>query len=156
MDASRKRLLLYLLLNVVISICATSTVLFVYDRYFRSPGVPSPLAGSAASVENGQASLEVVTVIGAGLPSNETVVIRNTGQAEASLKDWKIQDEQSNIYTFSNLTLPPGGAVQLHTAPGSDSLIDLYWGLTASAWATGETVSLLDPAGTVKSVYKVP
>lgn len=155
MDASRKRLLLYLLLNVVVSACTTTTVLFVYDRYFRAPAISSPLPVST-SPGQGAASLEIATVVGAGIPSAEMVVLRNTGQGQANLKEWKLQDQQSNVYTFGEVTIPAGGTVQLHTAPGTDTLIDLYWGLTASVWNSGETVSLLDPAGSVRSVYKVP
>ena len=100
--------------------------------------------------------MEITTVVGAGLPSSEMVILRNTGQAQVNITGWKLHDEDSNVYTFGELTLSPGGALQLHTAPGQDTLIDRYWGLTAPAWRSGETVTLLDPAGTVKSVYKVP
>jgi len=100
--------------------------------------------------------MEISAVVGAGLPSNEMVVLRNTSQTQVKLNDWKLHDEDSNIYTFGDLTLPPGGVVQLHTGPGKDTLIDRYWGLTAPAWRSGETVTLIDPVETVKSVYKVP
>jgi hypothetical protein len=158
MDASRKRLLYYLLLNVLVSICATASVLFIYDRYSRNPTPQTvesrPTQASSAALE--PANMEITTVVGAGIPSSEMVVLRNAGQTQALLGGWKLHDEDSNVYTFGDLTLPPGGAVQLHTAPGKDTLIDRFWGLTASAWRSGETATLLDPAGVVKSVYKVP
>jgi hypothetical protein len=158
MDASRKRLLYYLLLNVFISVCATASVLFVYDRYFRNsaPQTVEQETAQVGDVEMGPASLEIATIVGAGIPSSEMVVIRNTGQAQANLTGWKLKDEDSNVYTFSDLTILPGGAIQLHTAPGKDTLIDRYWDLTASAWRSGETATLLDPSGSVRSVYKVP
>lgn len=158
MDASRKRLLYYLLLNVFISVCATASVLFVYDRYFRysAPLTSEQESALASDVETGPVNLEIATVLGAGIPSSEMVVVRNTSEAQANLNGWKLKDEDSNVYTFGDLTLLPGGAVQLHTAPGKDTLIDRYWDLTASAWRSGETASLLDPSGSVRSVYKVP
>jgi len=157
-DSNRKRLLYYLLLNVLISVCATASVLFIYDCYFRNPALQTresqfTQAGSAVLEP---AKMEISAVVGAGLPSNEMVVLRNTGQTQVKLNDWKLHDEDSNIYTFGDLTLPPGGVVQLHTGPGKDTLIDRYWGLTAPAWRSGETVTLIDPVETVKSVYKVP
>jgi hypothetical protein len=157
MDASRKRLLYYLLLNVLVSVCATASVLFVYDRYYRP--VSQKFENQSPQVNNAAlepAKMEITTVVGAGIPGSEMVVLRNIGQTQAKLNGWKLHDEDSNTYTFGDLTLPSGGAIQLHTAPGQDTLIDLYWGLTAPTWRSGETVTLLDAAGTVKSVYKVP
>jgi hypothetical protein len=151
MDASRKRLLYYLLLNVLVSACVTVSVLFVYDHYYR------PATGPEALIQAGGApTLEITAVVGAGIPSSETVILRNTGTTQADLKNWTLRDEDSNVYTFADVTLLSNGSVQLHTAPGTDTLIDLYWGLTASVWRSGETVTLLDPAGSVRSVYKVP
>jgi hypothetical protein len=157
-DSNLKRLLYYLLLNVLVSICATVSVLFIYDRYYRNPAPQiyesQPTQISDAAPET--AKMEITALVGAGIPSSEMVVVRNTGQTQAKLSGWKLHDEDSNVYTFDELTLPPGGAVQLHTAPGKDTLIDLYWGLTAPAWRSGETATLLDAAGNVRSVYKVP
>lgn len=158
MDASRKRLLYYLLLNVFISVCATASVLFVYDRYFRysAPSAVEQESAQVSDAELGPANLEIATILGAGIPSSEMVVVRNTGQTQINLNGWKLKDEDSNVYTFGDLNLLPSAAVQLHTAPGKDTLIDRYWGLTASAWRSGETATLLDSAGSVRSVYKVP
>jgi hypothetical protein len=158
MDTSRKRLLYYLLLNILVSVCATVSVLFIYDRYYRNPAPPMAESrpAQASNAALAPASMEITTVVGAGIPSSEMVILRNTGQAQASLNGWKIHDEDSNVYTFGDLILLSGGAVQLHTAPGQDTLVDRYWGLTAPAWRSGETATLLDSAGTVKSVYKVP
>jgi hypothetical protein len=154
MDSARKRLLYYLLLNILVSACTTATVLFVYDRYYRPSTVPASLMTSQGG--QGSASPEISTIIGAGIPSSELVLLRNTGQAPAELAGWKLQDQDGNVYTFPEVAIQPGGAIQLHSAPGTNSLIDLYWGLSASVWTSGETVTLLDPAGTVRSVYQVP
>jgi hypothetical protein len=157
-NSNRKRLLSYLLLNVIVSVCATASMLFVYDRYYRNPAPQvlesQPTRASLAAPE--PVKMEITTVVGAGIPSSEMVILRNTGQTQANLTDWRLRDEDANVYTFGELTLSPGGAVQLHTAPGKDTLIDRYWSLTASAWRSGETVTLLDSAGNAHSVYKVP
>jgi len=158
-NLNRKRLVYYLLLNVLVSVCATASVLFIYDRYYRNPAVhtvESQSAKQASSSVPESANMEIATVVGAGLPSSEMVALRNAGQMQVKLSGWKLHDEDSNVYTFGELTLPPGGAVQLHTASGKDTLIDLYWNLTAPVWRSGETVTLLDAAGSVRSAYKVP
>lgn len=153
MDASRKRLLYYLLLNALVSACVTVAVLYIYDHYYH----PSTAPVSGISInQQGAANLEITIVIGAGILSSETVIIRNTGTAPAALKGWKLQDEQANVYNFPDVRITPGGSIQLHSASGADTLIDLYWNLTASVWISGKTVTLLDPAGSAHAVYKVP
>jgi hypothetical protein len=157
MNASRKRLLYYLLLNILVSTCVTASLLFAYSRYSRSAAIPLvAVTAQASNVALEPANIEITTVVGAGIPSSEMVVLRNIGQAQANLNGWKLQDQDSNSYLFADVTVLPGGVIQLHSAPGKDTLIDLYWGITASAWRSGETVTLLDPAGSVRSVYKVP
>jgi hypothetical protein len=157
MDASRKRLLYYLLLNILVSVCVTASLLFAYSRFYRPAALPPVTAiVQASSAALGPANIEITTVVGAGISSSEILILRNIGQAQADLKGWKLQDQDSNSYLFVDVIIIPGGAVQLHTASGKDTPIDLYWGLTAPAWRSGETVTLLDAAGSVRSVYKIP
>lgn len=157
MNASRKRLLYYLLLNVLVSTCVTASLLFAYSRYSRPAGLPPVTAiAQAGNVALEPANIEIITVVGAGIPGSEMVVLRNIGQTQVNLNGWKLQDQDSNSHLFAGVTIIPGGVIQLHSAPGKDTLIDIYWGLTASVWRSGETVTLLDPTGSVRSVYKVP
>ena len=152
MDANRQRLAFFLLLNVFVSACVTIGILFVYDRYYRPSTMPAlPLANNSTAV-----TLEIASVIGAGIPTTETVIVRNAGDSAANLSGWQVRDADGHIYTFKDINIPARAAVQLHTSPGQDTTVDLYWGLSVSTWSPGETVSLLDPAGTVRSVYKVP
>jgi hypothetical protein len=147
---TRRKLFLYIVLNIVISSCVTLSILFVYENNFRSTPTAQPV------VEESGISFEIVAVFGAGLPASEMVLIRNTGQATADLKDWQIRDADGNTYTFGIVSLPANAAIQLRTSPGKDSVIDLYWGLSAPVWSSGETASLLDPDGNVRSSYQVP
>jgi hypothetical protein len=156
MDASRKRLLTYLLLNVIVSACVTASVLFIYDRYFRPARLPETIASQPMPTPDGARKMEITTIVGAGIPGSETVILRNTGAGQVDLKDWKLQDEDANIYTFADVSLLPGGSIQLHTLPGQDSLIDLYWGQSAPIWRSGETATLFDPTGNARSMFQVP
>jgi hypothetical protein len=49
-----------------------------------------------------------------------------------------------------------GGAVQIHTAAGTNTVVDLYWNMNAPVWKSGETASLYDASGNLIVVYKVP
>ncbi|MDX9992139.1 MAG: lamin tail domain-containing protein [Anaerolineales bacterium] len=147
----RRKLISYLLLNAFVSACVTLSILYIYENNYRAAQeAPRPLQADTS------AQFEIAAIIGAGLPDNEMILIRNTGQSSADLAGWQIRDADGNRYTFSAFKLPANAALQLHSAPGKDSVVDLYWGLSASVWSSDETASLFDPAGNLRSSYLVP
>ena len=163
----RRNLLLYLLLNVFISACVAGAILFWYDRNYRSAAF-SPLQPPAQLVESNEAvsqpttiiaddvSVKIVSIVGAGILDAESVTIRNEGEDALSLSGWQLKDTDKNVFTFPNLTLNPGGAVRIHTGPGTANVIDLYWNAASSVWESGEEAQLLDPNGNQHAVYLVP
>jgi hypothetical protein len=164
-DMDRRRLILYLLLNVFVSACVTAGILFWYDRNYRStalsPVQPAPVANfqsAPGQAFNPQVEIpvEIVSIVGAGTLDAEWVIVRNTGTEPLYLASWQLKDSNRNVFTFPNLTLNSGGAVQIHTISGKNTVIDLYWGLTKPVWESGEEAQLLDPAGNVRAVYRVP
>ena len=165
-DMDRRRLILYLLLNVFVSACVTGGILFWYDRNYRSvsvssiqPVVPANSQSSAPAASfdpNIDIPVEIVSIVGAGTLDAELVVVRNAGSEQLSLASWQLRDANRNVFTFPNLTLNTGGAVQIHTIAGTNTVIDLYWGETEPVWQSGEEAELLDPSGNVRAVYKVP
>ena len=46
--------------------------------------------------------------------------------------------------------------VQVHTAGGTDPVIDLYWDGPEAVWGSGESARLYDSQGNLRSVYRVP
>jgi len=162
----RRRLVFYLLLNVFISACVTGAILFWYDRNYRSVSVSAVQPAALASAQGGSPSstldpnvdipVEIVSIVGAGTLNAEWVIVRNAGSDPLNLAGWQLQDSDRNIFTFPNLTLNSGGAVQIHTISGTNTVIDLYWGESDSIWESGEEAQLLDPNGNVRAVYKVP
>jgi lamin tail-like protein len=162
----RRRLLLYLLLNVFISVCVTSAILFWYDRNYRSVSISAvqPAAQALNQVPAPQATLnpqidipvEIVSVIGAGTLNAEWVVVSYKGEDQINLANWELRDEDRHVFVFPQLVLHPNGAVQIHTASGTNTVIDLYWGESEPIWQSGETAQLLDPSGNKRAEYKVP
>lgn len=163
----RRRLLSYLLLNVLVSACVTGAILFWYHRNYRSVSQSAvqqaaPLANQAMSAP--QATLdpeidipvEIVSVIGAGTLNAEWVVVSYTGEDQINLANWELRDEDRNVFVFPQLILHPEGAVQIHTASGTNTVIDLYWGESEPVWQSGENARLFDPAGNPRDEYKVP
>jgi LysM repeat protein len=99
------------------------------------------------------------SVIGAGDLDSERVMLKHTGEGELSLVGWRLEDEQGNIFIFPQfpqLILYRGGAVNIYTKTGSNTVVDLFWGLNNSVWESGETVTLKDPQGNIRATYSVP
>ena len=163
----RRRLLLYLLLNVFVSACVTGAILFWYDRNYRASLAPIPQVATPASSDDPVASLEalppdtevpveIVSVVGAGALSAEVVVVRYNGEGELGLASWQLKDENGNTFTFPQLILYTNGAVQVHTSSGSDTVVDLYMGLRDPIWESGEVARLFDPQDNLRAIYRVP
>ncbi len=161
----RRRLIYYLLLNVFVSACVTSAILYWYDRNYRAVTLPqvdvpteSPSLGTglpAATVQKGQ--VQIVSVIGAGTLDAEAVIVRYNGDGELDLTGWHLKAAQGSVsYTFPTFKLFKNGAVQVHTESGTNTAIDLYWGQHDAAWQSGETVLLTDPSGQAQDSYPVP
>ena len=162
----RRNLLLYLLLNVLISACVAGAILFWYDRNYRVATLSSIPPAAPVSAQEGappakadpntKYSVEIVSVVGAGLLDAESVTIRNTGEKPLNLSGWQLKDSDKNVFVFPNLTLNAEGAVRVHTEPGTDNVIDLYWNSTLPLWESGEEAKLLDASGNPQDTYQVP
>ncbi len=159
----RRRLVYYLLLNVFVSACVTSAILYWYDRNYRAVTLPQAAApaasnatGAATAQNVQQGTLKIVSVVGAGTLTAETVAIQYRGEGELDLTGWQIKDADGNTFTFPPFKLFKNGAVQVHTASGTNTAIDLYWGQRSAVWQSGETAILTDAQGNVQDSYPVP
>jgi hypothetical protein len=161
----RRKLAYYLLLNVLVSACVTGSILFWYDRNYRADLAPAVIP--ASSGEGGPAAAEsasprsdipvkIESIVGAGTLNAETAVIHYAGSGQLNLAGWQLKDESSNTFTFPQLTLYENGSVQVHSAPGTDTVIDLYWGVPEAVWGSGENARLYDAQGNLRAVYRVP
>ncbi|GAB4548800.1 MAG: hypothetical protein Fur002_25790 [Anaerolineales bacterium] len=158
----RRKLFYYLLLNVLVSALTTAGILFWYDRAYRA-GLPAvaPLGAESASPQKAldpqtDIPVKISSVVAAGALESEVVIIKFDGDGQLNLSAWQLKDEDGNTFTFPNVTLYPNGAVQVHTLPGADTIIDLYWGLGAPVWNSGENAQLLDSQGNLRAAYQVP
>lgn len=159
----RRRLVYYLLLNVFVSACVTSAILYWYDRNYRAVSLPQvqlPAASSNASDATAgpvqQGTVSIVSVVGAGTLTVEAVVVKYDGEGELDLTGWHLKDADGNTYTFPPFKLFKNGAVQVHTATGTNTAIDLYWGQGKAVWQSGETALLTDAQNNVQDSYPVP
>lgn len=120
-------------------------------------GAGEALLIPATPIPTVEAQVEVVGVIGAGDLGSERVVIRQFGEGQASLQGWQLQDSGGATYTFPGLQLAKDGSqVELFSRAGVDSAAALYWNLEEPTWQPGDTISLRDAQGTLRSSYTVP
>lgn len=114
--------------------------------------LPTPLPPPTLS---GPPLVEIGQVLGSGNLAAEVVIVRNRG-GRASLEGWTLSDTEGNTFIFPALTLFEGAEVRVHSAAGTSTPTDLYWGREAPAWNGGELITLRDAAGDMVSTYIVP
>jgi LysM repeat protein len=101
--------------------------------------------------------VRITNITGTGDLANEQVLVVNESDTPFSLQGWQLERAGGPAYTFrSDVPLFPGGGVRLHSGAGSDTSIDLYWGLAEPAWASGAEARLLNADGDVITTYTVP
>jgi LysM repeat protein len=96
-------------------------------------------------------------VIGVGDLQSERVLLKHRGEGELSLNGWRLQDEDGNEYIFPPaLVLYKGGAVNVYTKAGVNTVVDLFWGLSQPVWKSGEKATLRDAQGNARAQFTVP
>jgi hypothetical protein len=179
-----RRVLAFLLLNVVVSASITLLVLYLWENQHPRPALPPDLpeislqitqtvlastrvvdptaiepvllATPVPTLAPGQVIIVIDNIIGSGVLPDEAVLLKNQSPGSLGLTDWKLEDGESNSFTFPILTLNKGGAVQVHTTAGANTVIDLYWGKDTAVWKSGKQITLLDDQGAVRATYKIP
>lgn len=160
-----KRLLTFLVLNVIVTALTMWVVLGVWSRANPLPGAaietpPAASGGAQPATPSGVATtagtLEINTVVAPGDQQGERVLIRYLGEDELSLAGWQLEDEDGNTFIFPALRMFSGGAVTVHTRAGVNTVLELFWGLDRPVWAAGETVTLRDADGAVQATYIIP
>lgn len=158
-----KRVLPYLLLNVLVSALTTLLVLWVWDRaQSKSAAVPNqqqPVIASLPATSPplpplDQPVIEIENVFGAGDVKNEVVRLKRIGEGDLWLNGWKLMDENRNVYTFGSLNFITG-TLEIYTRTGTDTPTTLYWNQAQSVWSIGETVLLVDSAGNLRAQYTI-
>jgi hypothetical protein len=162
-----KKLLPYLLLNVIISALTMFLVLVIWNRTHLSVGGISPQDQSVPQVELSATAtsalpslekpvVEIQAVIIPGDLESERVLIRSVSSITLNLTGWKVSNGKGQDFTFPSLTLFPGGAVALFSRSGQNTANEIFWGLTQAAWSNGAKVTLSDYAGNVRVEYTIP
>ncbi len=170
-----KKLLFYIVLNVVVSAITIIGVLYLWENtklknmLFDSSDIPAEVgSGNPSSDETAVSEnllIEIGEVGGIGNLATEYVrLVRPGSEPEdtISLQDWSIKDENNHQYNIleqsgvASLDLHGQGAVNIYTKEGDSNPIELYLDLSDPIWQPGETVTLIDPDGEVHDTYIIP
>lgn len=113
---------------------------------------PTPISAQVPS--DGEAIVEIGDAIASGTLEEEAITVVNNGTRPIALLGWRLVDAEGHTYTFGQITLfGEGAAVTIHTINGVEGPADLFWGLDEAIWQAGETATLYDAEGTVRSTY---
>jgi murein DD-endopeptidase MepM/ murein hydrolase activator NlpD len=121
---------------------------------------PSPTAASHSTAlptltPAGPPLIEISQVLGSANLAAEVVIVRNRGGG-TSLEGWTLSNAEGDTFTFPAITLFTNAQVRVHSAAGSSTPSDLYWGRATPAWTGGALITLRDAAGHVVDTYVAP
>ncbi len=153
---SRKRLVIYLIVNVLVSALVTGSIIFFYDLAHRNDCSKCLSNSSTVGSSTGDQQVSIVSINGAGSLESEQVVIRNEGSESLLLTGWYLKDSHGITYTFPQITLYPGGEVTVHSGSGTDKLPDLHWNRSSPVWQAGELAALYDSQNIARAFYRIP
>jgi LysM repeat protein len=117
---------------------------------------PTP-ESRAIGTSAGNTAVNVIIngVEGSGSLDLESVRLLNQG-GEVSMAGWTLSDGAGNRFTFPAFTFYSTGAVEVHTRAGTNTTIDLYWGLDEAIWTPGKEIQLRDASGSLQSTFRIP
>ena len=171
------RILLFILLNILISAGTTLFVIWMWERSNPLPNLdfipskivdqetntsllsPSEAADPGLVLAEDNIAVSIYAVVGVGNLDVEYVEIRNQSQGAVDPAGWQILDEDGNSFTFPtspSWLLSSGGAVKVLSKSGNDSVIELYWESDEPIWQSGERVTLLNAEGKIIATYLIP
>jgi hypothetical protein len=118
----------------------------------------TPVPGTTPTLQSAPAKgdIQIENVFGVGDLNTEVVVLKHATSGELWLTGWRLEDENNHRYVLPELMLNTNGAIKVYTKPGTNSVIELHWGIKEPVWSSGELVSLYDQNGTVHATYRIP
>lgn len=173
----KSRAFLFILVNIIVSVGATLTVLWFWQRAHPYPDISAPSIPAAVvdqpssqnqtgvqdpnpapdlSLLNQEINIIIRSIVGAGDINIEYVEIINQGQNPTNLTGWQLIDEDGHEFTFPALILYSGGAIKILSKAGTNTVIELFWRADSAIWQSGETARLVDSAGETITTYSIP
>jgi hypothetical protein len=157
-----KKILPYLLINIVVSAITMLAVILIWNAFH-----PSPLAtvsGDEIAITTGstelppltQKTIEIQSVYMPGEVNYEKISLKNVGQVPIDMTDWMLSNGSKVKFTFPALTIYPNGAVDIYSIAGFNTAVELFWNAPEAVWKPGGKAVLFDSNGQERSRYAIP
>jgi len=165
---SFRRSLPFILLNILISAATMLIVLAIWEAAHRIPAPHAsvdggtPISGLSNCTSSfppaGTSILSIANVIGAGDLLKEEVDLEYTGTGVFCMSGWQLSDQTGERFNFPKyFQFYSGGVViKIYSRAGTDTPLELFWGLQSSIWHSGSTVRLLNSQGKEQASFKIP
>lgn len=174
------RLIVYLLINIIVSALTTLTVLWIWERSHPNPApqaAPLPLTlettpsaptlvtpsqtveptSEATIAFSDEIEVVIRAIVGVGNLDAEYVELYNQSPGKVDLTGWILMDEDGHDFIFPPFILNSDGAIKVLSQTGANnSVIELYWNQDAPLWESGEVATLVDASGNAISTYIIP
>lgn len=143
-------------------ISANQSLIIPVPGYEPPTAIPEPTAIPTeippVQLPIGETTLVIAAVNEVGQFNQEQLILSNTGPNTADLTGWTLSDDAGQTYTFpAGILLFGGGAsITLHTAPGQNDGLNLYWNAAVSLWQSGKTAILRDAQGNIQATFTIP
>lgn len=160
-----RRLLPYLILNIIVSAATVLIVLTVWQKVQlkamqkelpQKTETPIRMESLSTLPPIDVQTVIIEAVIGAGDIENERVQLVNVASDPVDLSGWELTDGKGRYYFFPAIKLYPGGSINLYSKSGTDTSIELHWKQPLAIWASGDVVELNDPEGNSRTEYRIP
>jgi len=165
---SFRRSLPFILLNILISATTMLIILAIWEAAHRIPNSSNPgnngiPVGGISNCTSSQAPVgssffTFVNLIGAGDLQKEEVDLEYTGTGIFCMSGWQLSDQIGERFTFPKTFQFYSGEVviRIYSRAGTDTPLELFWGLQTSIWHSGSTVRLLDSQGKEQASFNIP
>lgn len=160
-----RKLLPYLILNIIISAATVLVVLTIWQKAQqnslekelpRHTETPVRVESQSTLPPVDMETVKIGAVIGAGDIENERVQLVSVAGEPVDLSGWELTDGEGRYYFFPAVKLYPGGSINLFSRSGNDTSIELYWKQPLAIWTSGDVVELNDPDGNTRSEFRIP
>lgn len=162
-----RKIVPYLILNFFVSAAAMLIVLLIWNATHKIPELSNPEISDlfAPSTQTAppielpsldEETFHIKLVLGAGDINLECIQLVSVAREGINLQGWRIKDDHQKEFIFPSLIIYPGGGLNIYTRSGVNTSVELYWGLDAAAWSSGDIVQLIDSEGNIRSTYEIP
>ncbi len=160
-----KKILPYLLLNIVISALTMLAVILIWDATHPASQIQTSAQNNALELLTTEKAplpplnvqpIEILSVFLPGDVEYEKISLKNVWSDPVNLSGWTLENEKGDEYIFPAFTLYPDGMVNVFSHAGFDTTVELFWNAPHAIWLIGGEAVLSDSEGNERYRFTIP